>query len=108
MKNDKINFKLINMTIVLTMIFLLYLTGGLWIHLFNKAYEIIFPFAIAFIIAYALYPITMILRNNKIPKTISNMIVISSVILVIVGFILLVIPLLTNQLTNLFDNIIIY
>lgn len=108
MRKDKINFKLVNMTLVLAMICLLYLTGGLWMHLFNKAYEIIFPFALAFITAYALYPITMILRNNKVPKTVSNLIVISSVLLTIVGFILLVVPLLTSQLTSLFDNIMVF
>lgn len=107
MKN-KINFKLVNIVLVLLIIYFLYKTGNLWGDIVSKIWKITFPFLIAFVIAYALYPFTMFLRNNKVPKKISNFLAIFLVIGVIVFIAVLVLPVLTTELSNLFSGIITF
>lgn len=107
MKN-KINFKLVNIVLILLIIYFLYSTGNLWGDIVSKIWQIIFPFLIAFVIAYSLYPFTMFLRNKKVPKKISNFLAIFSVIGVIVFIAVLVLPVLTTELSNLFSGIITF
>ena len=49
-----INYKLVNIALILVIIALLYLTGNVWTGIISKTFEIIFPFIISFAIAYAL------------------------------------------------------
>ena len=57
MLKNKIDFKLINLALVMLIIFLMYRTGNLWGGVFNTCLKIISPFIVAFAVAYALYPI---------------------------------------------------
>ena len=57
MKKDKINYKIVNILFVVLIVAILYWISGLWIGIFNKILEILFPFLIGFAIAYALYPL---------------------------------------------------
>ncbi|HHW68909.1 MAG TPA: hypothetical protein GX747_01030, partial [Tenericutes bacterium] len=55
--NNKLDYKLLNFAILVFIIFLIYQTGGLWIGVISKVITIIFPFFLAFVFAYAFYPI---------------------------------------------------
>ena len=55
MLKNKLDFKLINITLLVLIIFLLYQTSDLWIGLVMLLSKIIFPFLIAFAVAYALF-----------------------------------------------------
>lgn len=108
MLKNSLNFKLINVALFVLIIFLLYQTSDLWIGLIMILSKIIFPFLIAFTVAYALYPFAKFLENHKIPKKISIFIVIVLVIAVFGITLFMVCPLLFEQLGSLFSSIITF
>ena len=106
MLKNKINYKLINITLMVLIVFLLYKTGHLWMGITDKLFSILGPFIVAFAIAYALYPFLSFLRKKKIPKSVSIFIIIAIIFGIFGVVILLVAPLLFEQLSSLFSNII--
>lgn len=108
MFKNKIDFKLINIALFVLIIFLLYQTSNLWIGLISLTSKIIFPFLIAFAVAYALYPFSKYLEEHKIPKKLSIFIVIALVIAVFGITLFMVFPLLFEELGSLFNSIITF
>lgn len=104
-KNNKIDYKLINIAIVALIVYLMYQTGHLWLDAFSKFIGIIAPFVVAFALAYALQPFVNKLMEKKIPKGISVAIVIIAVfgLLILVGYIIT--SVLVGQLNDLFGSI---
>ena len=102
---NKINFKLINIAIIITIIFLLYQIRGLWLGVIDVALDIITPFLVAFAIAYALYPLTQKLVVNGFPKWLANLLVLLITFGFIITIIILVIPMLYEQLLLFLSNI---
>ena len=91
---NKINYKLINITLVITIICLLYLIKGLWLGIVGKLFDIMLPFAIAFVVAYALYPLTLKLEKNGFPKWLAKLLVLILTFGFLVTIFILVIPML--------------
>ncbi|MDD3392776.1 MAG: AI-2E family transporter [Bacilli bacterium] len=108
MIKNKLDFKLINIAIFTLIVFLVYQTGNLWLGLINKVWSIAMPFFFAFIIAYALHPFVDSLIAKKVPKALSIGIVVGTVIAIFSFTIILLVPLLTEQLTSLFNYIIVF
>lgn len=108
MFKNKINFKLINIALLVLIIFLLYQTNHLWLGLILLLSKIIFPFLIAFVVAYALYPLTKFLEKCKFPKKISIFISITLVAAIFGITLFMVFPLLFEQLGSLFNSIITF
>lgn len=106
MIKNKLDYKLINTTLVMVIFYLLYKTGAVWLTVLSKIFAILLPFLIAFAIAYALYPLVKFFTDKKIPKILAIILVLAIVLgfLAIFGFI--VVPLLFNQLGSLFNGII--
>lgn len=96
-----INYKLINLTLVLIIGYLIYKTSALWINI----YKIIEPLLIGFCIAYALYPFFEAL-NKRLSKLLSILIIIMIVLLMFVLIIILLIP-LVSEIISLLDFIMI-
>ena len=67
MNKNKINFRLVNFTILIFAIFLIYSVKGLWMGAIDKILAILFPFLISFAIAYALYPFLKKLMGKGLP-----------------------------------------
>ena len=108
MKKNNINYKLLNVLIFTGIIYLLYQTKGLWNLIGNKLVSILFPFLIAFVIAYALHPYAKKLEEKKVPKALANGIVFLT-LLTIIGFtIFTLMPLLFEQLGSLFNAILAF
>ena len=105
MLKNKLDYKLVNCTLVMLIIFLLYKTGGLWGGIIGKIWEIILPFLVSFAIAYALYPIVKFLTDHKVPKAVAIILVLILVIGILALFTALVFPLLFSQLGSLFSSI---
>ncbi len=101
MYKNKINYRFLNIIFVLLIIYLLYMTFGLWNGILQTILKIIAPFFIAFTIAYALYPFSLKLQSKNIPKGIANFIVIAVVISIIALVIWLVIPVMVEQIIAL-------
>jgi predicted PurR-regulated permease PerM len=106
MIKNRLDYKLINTAIIVLIISLMYQAGGLWGLVVMRVFHALFPFLIAFAVAYALYPITLKLRQLGIRKSLS----IFTVLFLFIGIFVLVgtlaLPLLFEQLGNLFNGII--
>ena len=106
MIKNKFDYKLVNTAIVILIIYLMYHTGNLWIGIFAKTGKILFPFFLAFVLAYALYPFLKWMIKNKIPKSIGVIIIIAIFFAVIAILTSMVAPLLVDQTGLLFDSIL--
>ena len=65
---DKLNYKLLNILIIIAIVCLLYLIKGLWIGIVANVFKIISPFLLAFALAYILYPLVKKLIDAGSPK----------------------------------------
>lgn len=108
MLKNKIDFKLINLALIMLIIFLMYRTGNLWGGVFNTCLKIISPFIVAFAVAYALYPILKFLQKKKIPKGVGIFIILGVLLGTIIILSVMVGPLLFNQVSSLFNSIIAF
>lgn len=108
MIKNRLDFKLINITLLVLIIFMLYQTSNLWFGVLTLLAKIIFPFLIAFTVAYALYPFTKFLQKYKFPKSISIFIVIAVFGAIFGVTLFMVTPLLFEQLGSLFNSIITF
>ena len=52
---DKLNFKLLNLLIIIAIICLLYSIKGLWLGLVYNIFKVLSPFLLAFALAYVIY-----------------------------------------------------
>lgn len=98
MFKNKANYYLLNTIFVLLIVYLLYLTFGIWGGIVGTIFKIILPFLLAFTIAYALYPFVNKLMNKGIKKGLAITIVITVIVAVVVLIIWLVIPVMIKQL----------
>lgn len=101
MYKNKMNYRFVNIILVLLIIYLLYITFGLWNGIVSKFIAIVTPFVVAFTIAYALYPLVRKLQSKNIPKRFAIAIVICLIIGFVALIIWLVIPVVINQLISL-------
>lgn len=105
MLKNRLDYKLLNAAIIMVIIFLIYQTGSLWGGIVSKLMSIIFPFFLAFVLAYALHPILKYLESKKIPKGISVAIILFGFVLIIGISIAVVVPTIFKQLPSLFSGI---
>lgn len=108
MIKNKLDYKLINFAIITLIVYLMYQTGNLWIGVFNKLVSIFLPFLFAFVIAYAMYPAVLYLQKKKVPKGLAIFLVVAAVLAIFVILGVLVVPLLFNQMTSLFNSITVF
>ncbi len=105
MKDNKINYKLVNILLIILIISLLYWINGLWLGIASKLIEVLLPFLIGFAVAYALYPYQQKLESIGFPKWLSMGIIYFIVLGIITILILLVVPLLYDQIVLFLSNI---
>ena len=103
--DNKINYKLLNILLIVVIVCLLYLIKGLWIGILTKIVAIILPFIVAFAVAYALYPYCKKIENCGLPKWTAMGII----YFIIIGFLIImgitVIPLFYDQVVLFLSNI---
>ncbi len=100
-----VNYKYINILLLLAIAYLLFLMRKLWLNGLIKILNILFPFIVSFVIAYVLYPFLKFLMKKKIPKWLSIIIIIICLLLIIGLTSYFVFPIFVNQLVNLFSNL---
>lgn len=105
MKENRINYKLVNLALIVTIICLIYLIRGLWLGVVGKIWEILFPFLIAFGIAYALHPIAKKIEHSGFPKWLSVLVVTIISLGFLVTIIILIVPLMYEQILLFLTNI---
>ena len=101
----QINYKYLNILLILLIIYLLFLMRNLWASTLSKVLSILTPFIIAFLIAYVLYPILKFLESKKIPKVISVFLIVLIILLITGLTVYYVVPLFINQLINLLSSL---
>lgn len=100
-----VNYKYLNILLILGIAYLLFLTKDVWLGVVTKIFNISFPFIIAFGIAYVFYPFLKFLIKKGIPKWLSVLIIILSVLLIVGLTTYFVFPLFIDQLINLLSSI---
>ncbi len=105
MKKNQIDYKILNLLMMVATICLLYWVSGLWIGILNKLVSVFLPFLLAFVIAYALYPFVQKLVQCGFPKWLAVFVV----VFVLVGFLALIlvlfVPMLYDQVVLFLSNI---
>lgn len=102
----KVNYKLINLALIVLTIFFLYRVGNLWMGIFNKVVDILIPFLFAFALAYALYPMLQMMQKKKIPKGLGVLIIVLVLFGLFAGLIYIISTILVGQLSSLFNSIL--
>lgn len=103
-----LDFKLINLALIMVVIFIVYNLSSLFATIINGFFSVTSPFIIAFVLAYAIEPLLNFLMKKKIPKNASILIIIVTLIAVFALVSALVLPVLFDQLTSLFNTIITF
>lgn len=98
MNEKKLNYKLLNILLILGICFFFYNTIGLWKSVIDKTLSIIGPFIIAFVIAYALYPILKKLMDKGMRKSLAVTLMLVCIIGFVIILISLLIPIIAEQL----------
>ena len=104
-KKNKVDYRLVNIALIVLIFFLIYRTGNLWIDSFKTIIAIIAPFVLAFALAYAEYPIVEKLKEKKLSKGLSTGIVIFATVALVVLVVYIIASVLVGQLSDLFGNI---
>ena len=105
MKDNKLNYKLINITALMLLLYITVTNIGTWYGILGNAINITLPFIIAFVLAYALTPVVKWLVRNGIPKWLAITFVAFSMVLVVFAIIVLTLPTIYDQLVSLSSNI---
>ncbi len=105
MKKDKLNYKIINLTALMLFLYITVTNIGTWYNIIGKIVQIIFPFIVAFTIAYALSPVVNFLTKKKLPKWLSVLTVVLIIILFIFFIAITILPLVYDQLISLSKNL---
>lgn len=102
---DKLNFKLLNLLIIIAIVCLLYLIRGLWIGIVTNIFKILAPFLLAFALAYVIYPLVKKLIDAGSPKWLAILAICIIGIGSIMIIIILTVPLLYEQILLFLSNI---
>ena len=105
MFKEKLNYKLLNILILCGIIYFALLTSNYWMKLVLKVVSILTPFALAFCISYALYPIVKKLKDKGLSNKAAVAIVTIVILLIIALILAITIPLLYSQLIVLSQSI---
>lgn len=102
---NKINYKLINILLIILIVCLLYAIRGLWLGVIEKLLAVFFPFLVAFAVAYALYPYCKKIEGYGLPKWLAM----GVIYFILLGFLVImcmtVVPLFYDQVVLFLSNI---
>ncbi len=101
---DKLNYKLLNLLIVIAIVCLLYSIRALWLGIVANIFKVLSPFLLAFALAYVLYPIVRKLIDAGSPKWLAILAVCILGMGSILIIILLTVPLLYEQILLFLSN----
>lgn len=102
---DKVNYKLVNLLLIIAIICLLYLIRGLWIGIVTNIFNVISPFALAFCLAYVIYPLVKKLIDSGAPKWLAILTICILGFGILFLLLVLTIPLLYEQILLFLSNI---
>ena len=98
MFKKKIDYRLVNILLLMGIIYLVIATSGCWSGIILKVINIILPFFFAFVLAYILHPFVKKLENKGVRRSLSLVTVILVFFLLIFGLLWLTLPAIYDQL----------
>ena len=101
MSEKKLNYRLINLLALISLIYVICLTGTFCWGILQKIITIIFPFIVGFAAAYAFTPLVRWLEKKGLKKGISITIIVVGLIFLVLLLLVITIPLLYDQLSLL-------
>lgn len=99
MFNNKLNYKLINVTVLLLLLYIGFSNIGLWLNVITKIISVTSPFIIGFVIAYAFNPIVNFLERHGLKRGLALALVVIFLILIIAGIGAVILPVIYDQLS---------
>ena len=105
MKDNKLNYKIINLTAIMLLLYITVTNIGTWIGTLGKVIEVILPFIIAFTIAYALEPVVSWMKEKGLPEWLSVLLVVLLFVFILGFVIVTTLPLIYDQLQLLSKNL---
>lgn len=105
MFENKLNYKLLNLLILISIVFLLYFIKDLWIGIVASIFKVVAPFILAFAIAYVIHPLVRKLVDAGAPRWLAILIVCILGIGLLLIILLLTIPLIYEQSLLFLSNI---
>lgn len=96
----KINNKLINIVVIITIIFLIYILKDMWISIITFLKRILLPFIISFFLAYFFYPLVKFFNKKGLNNILSCLIIILTIIITFGTIIYFSIPIISKQVIN--------
>ena len=100
MFSNKLNYKLINLTALMLLLYIALTNIGLWGGILISIFKLLLPFIIAFAIAYALHPIVDKLEDKGLKHWLAVTIVTVAISLILLALITITLPLLYEQLNS--------
>lgn len=100
MFNDRLNYKLINVLLLMVIFYLVISTSNYWLGFIGKFMEIVFPFILAFAFAYVLHPFVKRLEAKGVRRSLALATVVLVVFALIIGIISVTIPVVYDQLIS--------
>ena len=101
MSKNKLNYRLINFTALMLLLYIGFSNIGLWWGILTKCVSVLSPFIIGFAFAYAFTPLVHYLERRQFPRVVALLIVIFGLILIVISILGITLPLIYDQLSLL-------
>ena len=101
MFSNKLNYKIINLTFLLGLLYIAITNIGVWWGVLMKIISVMAPFIVAFVFSYALTPLISWLEKKGLHKGFAVTITVLGLVLLLGGLIAIVLPLFYDQLSLL-------
>lgn len=98
---NKLNYKIINLTFLLGLLYIAVTNIGVWWGVLLKIISVMAPFIIAFVFAYAFTPFIRLLEKKGLSKNLAILVTVLGLVLLVGGLIAIVLPLFYDQLSLL-------
>lgn len=100
MFQNKLNYKLFNITVFMLLLYIGLSNINLWGSLISRIFSLLLPFVIGFLVAYAVNPFVVFLQKRQIPKWLAVTIVVGSFLFLFSSLLITVVPLLYEQMVS--------
>lgn len=106
MFSNKLNYKIINFTALMLLLYIGFSNIGMWWNILKVIISVLSPFIIAFAFAYALTPLLNFLTKKGLKKGLAVTIITIAFILIMTSLLVITLPLVYDQLIILSKNLI--
>lgn len=106
MSKNKINYRLLNVTLLMVLLFIGFSNINLWVRIISKIASLLLPFIVGFVLAYAIHPVVVFLEKKGVRRWIALLAVILFLVLALAGLLILTVPMLYDQIGSFAKYII--